>query len=43
MCPLWISHLIFKRDKMNNDTKTVISGDMLSKPTAIPFADFFKS
>lgn len=27
---------------MNNDTKTVASGDRLSKPTAIVFPDFLR-
>lgn len=41
MCPSWISHLIFKKDIMNNDTKAVASGDRLSKSTAMVFPDFF--
>lgn len=38
----WFSHLILKRDIMNNDTKIVASRDRLSNPTVIVFSDFLK-
>lgn len=38
----WFSHLVLKRDIMNNDTKIVASRDRISNPTAILFSDFLK-